>query len=284
MLHLQRLTQRTTAHNSAACCWTSTARSLCSRTPIPNNHKLRQHWLHLFTACDVNANGVVTLDELSRTLFRFGLDGISPDELDAIFMRAATKKDRHMHADMTAHYCETFESHVDDAQVAALGFDDFVRFVEEAIQHQKNSAAAAAGSSPSWVQWVAVETAHFKTGFSLLRHQTKSAAALVMHHGGSWRTLSKRKRLLVAVAVRDFAKCLPFACLACSPGATLLVPLLAKSFPNALPTTFHDTSADPDHLISQNNLAVASRILTLEQELRKAKQLRDQEENKDPGG
>ena len=90
--------------------------------------------------------------------------------------------------------------------------------------------------------------------------------------------MKRTERRLVWVAVLDFVKVLPFAALLVAPGGSVMVPLVVKYFPSFLPSTFSTDSLDKQHReknIQKSSLEVASRILTLEKELKVA--LRERE-------
>ncbi len=213
---------------------------------------IKRKYAQLFEACDTDDSGAVSLAELKTTLFRFGLAGLDAPTLARVFDRCDVDKN------------------------GSLNLDSFIKFVEESADLKTAfDNQLPEGSAPLWWRKFKRELSHYRTSFSLLAEQTRSATALLWDHG--WR-MKRTERRLVWVAVLDFVKVLPFAALLVAPGGSVMVPLVVKYFPSFLPSTFSTDSLDKQHReknIQKSSLEVASRILTLEKELKVA--LRERE-------
>ena len=251
-----------------------------------SDENIRKQYLKLFHTCDLDGTGFVTYEELQSTLFRFGLadlDAKQPDLLKQIFSEvssiAPAAKDS---KDATA-------DHVDGSFVkTALSPEAFETFIQRSVYIQTTyDNTLPDGKSPLWWKKFRVELRHYASSFNLLYCQTKSACELLIDHG--WR-MKKEERKIVQVAVFDFLKSLPFAVLLVAPMGSLMVPIVAKIFPQLLPSTFYNTNPEEwnskvrSDKLAITSLEVATRILRLEKNLREAKEAekkrRDMRESK----
>jgi hypothetical protein len=102
-------------------------------------------YVQLFSACDVNGNGRITMEELRVTLFRFGLDGIAEKQLASLFVKVAAE-------------CPGRPERPERSD--GLTLDGFVKFVEAAIV-LKNDEVLSDGS-PLWWQRFLRELRHYR--------------------------------------------------------------------------------------------------------------------------
>ena len=94
-------------------------------------------------------------------------------------------------------------------------------------------------SYDNFKQEAAKEYRHYKRGFTLLYRQLKFARERLgaVLEG---RELSRYEYRKVMRAMTDVLRLLPMICLVALPGGSILLPLVAKKFPQVLPTTFHE--------------------------------------------
>lgn len=231
---------------------------VAARRTYVSDSTVHQQYQELFHACDLDKSGAVTYNELQSTLFRFGLaelDSQQPDALRRLFAQASTTTD-------TA------------TESAALSPASFQIFIQRAVEEKtKFDNTLPHGNSPLWWRKGRLALQHYTSSFNLLYSQTKSAGALLLDHG--WK-MKKEERKMVGVVVFDFLKTLPFAALLVAPLGSLMVPMVAKFFPQLLPTAFYTTNPDEWNnkdradKLAITSLQVACRILKLERGLREA--------------
>ena len=200
---------------------------------------MQTQYRKLFMACDVDRNGFVTMEELRKTLFRFGLNKLGDATLETLFQeRALSEEDEVLSllGDGPSSDNDLDLDSVHQFQGPRLDFHKFVDFVEHAVELKTAlDRKIPGGTSPLWWRKFRRELGFYKASFSLLWEQTKSAALLVIDHG---RNLSRNERRLVWISVLDFVKVLPFAALLVAPGGSLIAPFMAKVFPSMMPSTF----------------------------------------------
>lgn len=236
-----------------------------------SDENIRKQYLKLFHTCDLDGTGFVTYEELQSTLFRFGLadlDAKQPDLLKQIFSEVSS---------IAPAAKDSKADHVDGSFVkTALSPEAFETFIQRSVYIQTTyDNTLPDGKSPLWWKKFRVELRHYASSFNLLYCQTKSACELLIDHG--WR-MKKEERKIVQVAVFDFLKSLPFVVLLVAPMGSLMVPIVAKIFPQLLPSTFYNTNPEEwnskvrSDKLAITSLEVATRILRLEKNLREAKE------------
>eukprot|EP00944_MAST-04C_sp_MAST-4C-sp1_P016162 g16162.t1 len=115
------------------------------------------------------------------------------------------------------------------------------------------------------------EYRHYKRGFTLLYRQltfAKERLGAVLEG----RELSRYEYRKVMRAMTDVLRLLPMICLVALPGGSILLPLVAKKFPQVLPTTFHEKNMPHKRKVDLVTLEVAAAIDEMERKVRKENQ------------
>lgn len=112
------------------------------------------------------------------------------------------------------------------------------------------------------------EYTHYKRGFTLLNRQLIFAwkRLLFVLEG---RKLSKYEYRKVMRAMTDVVRLLPMIGLVALPGGSILVPLVAKKYPQLLPTTFHEKNMPHKRQLDMITLEVAAAVDEMERKVRK---------------
>ena len=182
--------------------------SFQQRRGYRSDAEVETQYRKLFAACDVDENSIVTMGELQKTLFRFGLNKLGTSTLERLFRERALSESPTAVAETAPPSSPDArgEQALEEFQGAGLDFHQFVDFVEHAVELKTVlDREIPQGTSPLWWRKFKRELGFYKVSFSLLGEQTINASC-VFDHG---RNLSRNERRLVWISVMDFVKVLP---------------------------------------------------------------------------
>ena len=219
----------------------------------------------LYTRFDTYGDGKIGVDEFVTRSRDLGLH-VTEQEIEILYSEFEFKTKGEMDFEEFTKFMEKMK----DAKPTLLetGDDDDDDDDDESTSTDKEKDTSNKWSYASMKKELIKEYKHYKRGFTLLNRQIRFAKErlLFVLEG---RKLSRYEYRKVMRAMTDVLRLLPMIVLVSLPGGSVLVPFVAKKFPQFLPTTFHEKNMPHKRQLDLITLEVAAAVDEMERKVRK---------------